>query len=138
MASYRQDTRALTLENLRQNAGKVEAAVSQDAAAQSEALKGAFAAVMSADPALVKEEADAMVARLQAKATRTETEDLILRINQQFPGDVGNTCSKVLYIVTLPRAMTFENWFDVRLSQHNVPQPLCPLTLKPKPLKPKP
>jgi hypothetical protein len=121
----------VTFENLCQNAGKVEAAVSQDAAAQSEALKGAFAAVMSADPALVKEQAEAMVARLQAKAaaTRTDTEALILRINQQFPGDVGKNFSKVLYIVTLhstyTRALTFENLFCVRLIQHNAPPPLC-------------
>eukprot|EP00802_Teleaulax_amphioxeia_P012147 Tamp_12185.p1 GENE.Tamp_12185~~Tamp_12185.p1 ORF type:complete len:435 (+),score=103.53 Tamp_12185:251-1555(+) len=73
------------------NAGKVEAAVSLDAAAQSEALKAAFSAVMSSDPALITAQAESMVARLQAKeaATRTDTEALILRINEQFPGDVG-------------------------------------------------
>ena len=72
-------------------ASHLEAEAVQDDGAQAAALKAAFAAVMLSSPEAVKAQAEALVARLQAKdaAARSTTEALVLRINAQYPGDVG-------------------------------------------------
>eukprot|EP00897_Mesotaenium_endlicherianum_P006886 jgi/Mesen1/6225/ME000320S05411 len=56
------------------------------------ALKIAFRALMTSDKAVVEENLTKLIARLQSEKkerTLTAKEELILRIEQQYPGDVG-------------------------------------------------
>ncbi|KAF7370938.1 Mannose-6-phosphate isomerase [Mycena sanguinolenta] len=74
--------------------------------AEKAALKNLFAAVMTADEALVKSQLDLLVARYKAGGAKVEGEsqdvvDLVLRLDSQFPGDIGIFCSFLLNYVHL-------------------------------------
>ncbi|KAG2437253.1 hypothetical protein HXX76_005916 [Chlamydomonas incerta] len=83
-------------------------AAGQDDPAAKQALKAAFTHLMTAPPAAVTEAVRRLVARLQAKqaaqgaAALTEHEALALRLNGQFPDDVGIFSAFFLNIVRLP------------------------------------
>ena len=76
-------------------------------------LKKIFAALMSADPELVKKSISSLVERYSAHkkgeegAVVAEAEqglvDLTLMLNEQYPGDVGVLCVFVLNVVELKR-----------------------------------
>ncbi|KAK7031474.1 mannose-6-phosphate isomerase, partial [Favolaschia claudopus] len=70
------------------------------------ALKNLFAAVMTAEETVVKSQLDILVARYKAHGARTEGEsqdivDLVLRLDSQFPGDIGIFCAYLLNYVHL-------------------------------------
>ncbi|KAF8196857.1 mannos-6-phosphate isomerase [Mycena galopus ATCC 62051] len=74
--------------------------------AEKVALKNLFAAVMTAEEALVKSQLDILVARYKAGGAKVEGEsqdivDLVLRLDSQFPGDIGIFCSFLLNYVHL-------------------------------------
>ncbi|KAF7323796.1 Mannose-6-phosphate isomerase [Mycena kentingensis (nom. inval.)] len=64
------------------------------------ALKNVFAAVMTAEPTQVKTQLDLLVARY-ASAPSNAIVDLVLRLNSQFPGDIGVFCAFLLNYVQL-------------------------------------
>lgn len=68
------------------------------------ALRDVFSALMTADETLVKEQLVVLTKRLAGGDVRDgekDLKDLILRINQQFPGDVGVFCPFMLNYVKL-------------------------------------
>lgn len=73
--------------------------------AEKVALKNLFAALMTADEGLVKTQLDLLVARYKAGRTKmSESQDLVdlvLRLDSQFPGDVGIFCVFLLNYVHL-------------------------------------
>jgi mannose-6-phosphate isomerase len=74
--------------------------------AEKAALKNLFAAVMTADEAQVKSQLDLLVARYKAGGAKVEGEspdivDLVLRLDSQFPGDIGIFCAFLLNYVLL-------------------------------------
>jgi len=78
--------------------------LSSPPSARREALKAAFTALMTADTALVQRCIDSMVKRLhEARMTRSLSakEQLVLRLNDQYPGDVGVLAAWFLNAVTL-------------------------------------
>ncbi|KAJ6624896.1 mannos-6-phosphate isomerase [Mycena sp. CBHHK59/15] len=69
-------------------------------------LKNLFAALMTADETPVKEQLDLLVARYKAGGAEVEAEsqdivDLVLRLDSQFPGDIGIFCAFLLNYVQL-------------------------------------
>lgn len=81
------------------------AAAPSDAA--KEALKKVFGALMSADEALVKTAIEQIVTRYRSKENLADSEkslvDLVLLLNEQYPGDVGILCVYMLNVVELKR-----------------------------------
>ncbi|KAF7356952.1 Mannose-6-phosphate isomerase [Mycena venus] len=74
--------------------------------AEKVALKNLFAAVMTADEAQVKTQLDTLVARYKAGGAKVEGEsqdivELVLRLDSQFPGDIGIFCAFLLNYVHL-------------------------------------
>ncbi|KAF9000627.1 mannose-6-phosphate isomerase [Cyathus striatus] len=68
------------------------------------ALKNLFASLMTAEESLVKEQLGILVARYQSgevKSGEEEVSALVLRLNSQFPGDIGVFCAFVLNYVHL-------------------------------------
>ncbi|KAF7309751.1 Mannose-6-phosphate isomerase [Mycena indigotica] len=67
------------------------------------ALRNVFSAVMTAEPTLVKSQLDLLVARYQSRPedVSSDTVDLVLRLNSQFPGDIGIFCAFLLNYVHL-------------------------------------
>ncbi|KAF9078462.1 mannos-6-phosphate isomerase [Rhodocollybia butyracea] len=66
------------------------------------ALKDLFTALMTADEGLIKGQADALVHRYQSSMPEDGSiEELVLRLNDQFPGDVGVFCAFILNYITL-------------------------------------
>ncbi|KAG5640358.1 hypothetical protein DXG03_009091 [Asterophora parasitica] len=69
------------------------------------ALKELFAAVMTAEESVFKPLLEALVARYSAnQIIPTEAQDLpelVLRLNSQFPGDIGVFCAFLLNYITL-------------------------------------
>ncbi|KAJ7089764.1 RmlC-like cupin domain-containing protein [Mycena belliarum] len=70
------------------------------------ALKNLFAALMTADEAAVKAQLDLLVARYKAGGAKVEAESqdivaLVLRLDSQFPGDIGIFCAFLLNYVHL-------------------------------------
>ncbi|KIR62532.1 mannose-6-phosphate isomerase [Cryptococcus bacillisporus CA1873] len=76
-------------------------------AQQKDILKQIFAALMSADKKLVEEAISKLIKRYKAKQDIRENEkdlvDLALRLNDQYPGDVGVLCVFLLNVVELKR-----------------------------------
>ncbi|TFK93123.1 RmlC-like cupin, partial [Polyporus arcularius HHB13444] len=79
--------------------------------AEKKALKDLFTAVMTAQEAVFKPELEKLVARYQsggAKASEKEVVDLVLRLNSQFPGDIGVFCAFILnHLVLKPGEAIF-------------------------------
>lgn len=69
------------------------------------ALEELFSALMNADPTLVKEEVRKLVKRYAGEGDKAKTygtiEELVTRLNEQFPDDVGIFCAFVLNVVEL-------------------------------------
>jgi mannose-6-phosphate isomerase len=79
------------------------AAPGMSATAARAALAAVFTAVMTADAAAVAAQVDALAARLSAAdaASLSPTDALAVRLNQQYPQDVGVLCAYILNYVTL-------------------------------------
>ncbi|KAJ7849963.1 mannose-6-phosphate isomerase [Mycena olivaceomarginata] len=73
--------------------------------AEKAALKNVFSAVMTADEALVKTQLDLLVARYKTGAVEVSPDivGLVLRLDSQFPGDIGIFCAFLLNYVHLKR-----------------------------------
>ncbi|KAJ7132225.1 mannose-6-phosphate isomerase [Mycena epipterygia] len=74
--------------------------------AEKAALKNLFAALMTADEGLVKTQLGLLVARYKAGGAKVEGESqdlvqLVLRLDSQFPGDIGIFCAFLLNYVHL-------------------------------------
>lgn len=66
------------------------------------ALKDVFSALMTADEELIRGQIDALVHRYQSPTPEEGSiEELVLRLNDQFPGDVGVFCAFILNYITL-------------------------------------
>jgi mannose-6-phosphate isomerase len=70
------------------------------------ALKNLFAALMTAEEPSVKAQLDLLVARYKAGGAKVEAEskdivDLVLRLDSQFPGDIGIFCAFLLNYIHL-------------------------------------
>jgi mannose-6-phosphate isomerase len=68
------------------------------------ALESLFSALMTTDPPTVQKQLQALVSRYQsggANAEEKDVVDLVLRLNAQFPGDIGVFCAFVLNYVHL-------------------------------------
>ncbi|KAJ3513804.1 hypothetical protein NLJ89_g2746 [Agrocybe chaxingu] len=69
------------------------------------ALKNVFASIMTADEGPIKEQLGSLVERYTKGETHndeeTEVVELVLRLNEQFPGDIGIFCAFVLNYVRL-------------------------------------
>ncbi|KAG0236702.1 Mannose-6-phosphate isomerase [Actinomortierella wolfii] len=78
-----------------------------------QALQTLFKAVMTADESRVKQELDALVARLSQQHASTPLEprtieELVARVHSQFPGDVGVFCIFLLnYVILQPGQAVF-------------------------------
>ncbi len=72
----------------KQQTQAVHSSTSNSGAAQA-ALKGAFTALMTADPKSVAEQVELLDDRLQQQQKLTAKEKLIMRLHQQYPHDVG-------------------------------------------------
>ncbi|KAJ7066652.1 mannose-6-phosphate isomerase [Mycena amicta] len=72
-------------------------------AAEKAALKNVFSAVMTADTTQVESQLDVLVARYNSrpKDIAPDIVDLVLRLNSQFPGDIGVFCAFLLNYVHL-------------------------------------
>jgi len=69
--------------------------------ARRQGLKMVFGALMRADPSHVAQQLDQLVSRLSQQASRSPVEDLVIRLNTQFPKDVGCFCVFLLNYMTL-------------------------------------
>jgi len=72
------------------------------------ALKQVFSQLMKCDPKLIKQQIDVLVDRLSKRATgaklntnQPDIDSLVLRLNTQFPGDVGVFCPYLLNCLKL-------------------------------------
>ncbi|KAH7926686.1 mannose-6-phosphate isomerase [Leucogyrophana mollusca] len=71
---------------------------------QKGALRALFAALMTAEVPKIKEELAKLITRYQsggATETEKDVKDLVLTLNEQFPGDIGVFCSFVLNYVSM-------------------------------------
>ncbi|TBU23587.1 mannose-6-phosphate isomerase [Dichomitus squalens] len=69
-----------------------------------QALKDVFSAVMTADASLFQPELEKLVARYKsggAKPSEKDVRDLVLRLDSQFPGDIGVFCAFLLNHLSL-------------------------------------
>ena len=68
------------------------------------ALKNVFAAVMTAEESVFKTQLDILVQRYQngtVAEVEKEVKDLVLTVNDQFPGDIGTFCAFMLNYVKM-------------------------------------
>lgn len=68
------------------------------------ALKDLFSAVMTAEESLIKEQLAKLVRRYELGEQREAekpVKDLVLRLNSQFPGDIGVFCAFILNYVSM-------------------------------------
>lgn len=66
-----------------------------------EQLQNIFSALMQADPNAVNVQLSRLVARYNAESEQSDVKDLVLSLNEQYPGDVGVFCPFVLNYVKL-------------------------------------
>ena len=66
-----------------------------------EQLQTLFSALMQADPNSVKVQLSRLTARYKAENEQGDIKDLALRLNEQYPGDVGVFCPFMLNYVKL-------------------------------------
>lgn len=72
--------------------------------AEKAALKNVFAAVMTAEESVFKTQLDILVQRYQngtVAEVEKEVKDLVLTVNDQFPGDIGTFCAFMLNYVKM-------------------------------------
>jgi mannose-6-phosphate isomerase len=66
------------------------------------ALKTLFASLMTADESVIHHQLDILVKRYQSHATQdNDIAQLVLKLNEQFPGDIGIFCPFLLNYVRL-------------------------------------
>lgn len=68
------------------------------------ALKDVFSAVMTADASLLQPELEKLIARYKsggAKPSEKDVRDLVVRLDSQFPGDIGVFCAFLLNHLSL-------------------------------------
>ncbi|KIY67218.1 mannose-6-phosphate isomerase [Cylindrobasidium torrendii FP15055 ss-10] len=65
------------------------------------ALKDLFAALMTAETSTIQRNLDTLIARYTALESPSPLESLVIRLNSQFPGDIGVFCAFILNYVTL-------------------------------------
>jgi len=66
------------------------------------ALKNLFASLMTADESIIHDQLDILVKRYQSQATQDiDIVQLVLKLNEQFPGDIGIFCPFVLNYIRL-------------------------------------
>ncbi|KAI8053872.1 RmlC-like cupin domain-containing protein [Syncephalis plumigaleata] len=92
--------------DLANNLGQLSlsASASTTSLAVKEALKELFGNLMRSDPAEVAEAVTTLCARLARSPAASEKgtlEELIIRLNTQFPGDIGCLCPLLLNVITL-------------------------------------
>lgn len=75
--------------------------LSAEGPAEREQLQTLFSALMQADPNTVKVQLSRLTARYNAENGRSDIKDLVLGLNEQYPGDVGVFCSFMLNHVKL-------------------------------------
>lgn len=72
---------------------------------EKQALKDVFSAVMTANDSIVQEQLGKLIARYKARdlnpGEKPETVDLVLRLDSQFPGDIGIFCAFLLNQIKL-------------------------------------
>ncbi|KAI0746693.1 mannose-6-phosphate isomerase [Daedaleopsis nitida] len=71
---------------------------------EKQALKDVFSAVMTAEPSAFQPELEKLVTRYEgggANPSEMEVKELVLRLNSQFPGDIGIFCAFMLNHLTL-------------------------------------
>jgi len=95
---------------LSRNAKSVKSSPSEEVSQLQKALRELFAALMNAEPEQkVKPQVQALVARFKKETGKQESKDLemgtmeelVLRLNEQFPDDVGIFCAFLLNVVSL-------------------------------------
>lgn len=70
--------------------------------AQKVALKALFASLMTADESIIHHQLDILVKRYQSQVTQdNDIAQLVLKLNEQFPGDIGIFCPFLLNYVRL-------------------------------------
>jgi mannose-6-phosphate isomerase len=77
---------------------------SSDEPSRKASLRDVFAAIMTADAAIVKEQLVKLAARYKSGAARpqeSELVDLVLTLESQFPGDIGVFCAFLLNYIKL-------------------------------------
>jgi len=67
----------------------------------SSTLKGLFECFMNKDEATVKANLDTLLERYKSVDDKTDTQALVVRLNEQFPGDIGCFCPFLLNYVKL-------------------------------------
>ena len=101
---------ASSADALSRNAKSMKSSPSDEVVQLQKALKTLFEALMNADPEQsVKPQVQALVARYQKETGKLQSrdmkessiEELVVRLNEQFPHDVGIFCSYLLNVVTL-------------------------------------
>lgn len=66
-----------------------------------EQLQILFSALMQADPNSVKVQLSRLIARYNAERGQSDIKDLVLNLNEHYPGDVGVFCPFMLNYVRL-------------------------------------
>lgn len=77
------------LEEVRRNVAEVQELQRLCGDATSASLKDLYSRLMRSDPSTVAEQVVALVQRIEKKEGRSPEEDLILRLQAEYPGDVG-------------------------------------------------
>lgn len=75
--------------------------ISAEGPEEREQLQNIFSALMRADPNAVNVQLSRLVARYNAENDRSDVEDLVLGLNEQYPGDIGVFCPFMLNYVKL-------------------------------------
>ncbi|XP_038050302.1 mannose-6-phosphate isomerase-like isoform X2 [Patiria miniata] len=90
------------------NADKFTAELESGGNDAKDVLKDCFTGLMTRDPEIVKEQLSLLVQRLEAEDSETTNRELLLRLNTQFPSDVGCFCSYFLnHIILQPGEAMF-------------------------------
>lgn len=89
--------------SLLKNNGAINRLGSADENEKRNALREIFGCYMKSSPNEISTAVDQMIARLKSKSYRTAVEDLLIRLNNEFPGDVGVFAPLLLNYFTLKK-----------------------------------
>merc|ERR1712166_697248 len=102
----------------------------------SSTLKGLFECFMNKDEATVKTNLDTLLERYKSVDDKTDTQALVVRLNEQFPGDIGCFCPFLLnYVKLQPGEAVFlaanephiQYWSCAYRARHSTRQSHAPL-----------
>lgn len=85
-------------------------AIKFDASTEDEALKALFGEYMSCPPAMLEQQLTTLIERLrsvQSERSLTPEESLILRLNEQYPGDIGAFSPLLMNYLVLQPGQSF-------------------------------